>query len=140
MFEVSLPFHFELTRRIDSGYAKVQVNGVVRAEPDAVVVEFRETITPYVGMKTSQGPVQQLRVPLEQIEAVTLRRPWFRAATLTLRAHSLKTFAEYPYADGACAVFPIARADRQSTRRLIDVLAERRADAEIRRLERGNAG
>jgi hypothetical protein len=132
---LSVPFTFSFTAHQDGTVYQRTVEGVVRLDDHALVIEHVDVTQHFAPLHVERSDLHRLHVPIQEIAELSLRRPWLAKPRLELRVHSLDALSAYPYAAGARCTLPVARRDRERAQELALQLAHRLADAEIRRLE-----
>jgi hypothetical protein len=138
MTVASIPFGWARQVLTGRNLHVVRVEGLLRFEGDALVLEFRETTFDASGTFTvERGEVRRVEVPLEQVAALTLRRRFLRPSLLVLEVHTLAALEAFPYASGSRLELRIGRAERERAREVCGLLAHRVADARLRHLEAG---
>jgi hypothetical protein len=96
----------------------VRTDGVLRLEADALVVEFRETQTSLMTLREKIGAVNEVRIPLEHIESMELRRLWFGRGRLHVRTRTMTVLANVPGTSGNEVRLHVRRVDRDRAREL----------------------
>jgi hypothetical protein len=132
---LSVPFSFNFTAHENGEVFQRVVAGVVRLEMRDLVIEHAETTTYFNPIRTERSEPAQIRVALEDVAELSLRRPWFVPPRLELRVHALDALSDYPYAGGVRCTLPLARRDRSRAEELVMNVAHRLADLELKRLE-----
>jgi hypothetical protein len=84
-----------------------EVEGLLGLEDDALVLQYRvrDRAVAY------DSGVQELRVPLEGVEALDVRRRWLRSARVLLRVRDLRLLETVPGARGGTLVLRLGRGD-----------------------------
>lgn len=118
---------------------QTSTRGVVRIEGGQLVIEFRETTTDMMSLKTLDGPVREVRIPLQDVESVEIGRRWLWGGTLCIRVRKLGPVAGAPGVTGNELRLRIRRRDHDRARELCVVTSLMLAGEDIRRLE-GNGG
>jgi hypothetical protein len=135
MERVTVPFSLE-------NYAadlrsSVTVRGVVRMEPDAIVIEFRETTTSLATLSESSGGIRIARIPLDDVESVDVVRRWFRRPILRIRTRTLSALESVPGAAGNECRLPIRGRERLAAREFAVSTTLLLSGRELRRIEDG---
>lgn len=137
MERVTVPFRVGTT--VSDMTTQHSARGVVRIESSRLVVEFRETTVDLVTLKTTEGPVREVRIPMEDVESAEIGRRWPWGGTLCIRVRKLASAAGVPGAAGNELRFRVRRRDHDRARELCVATALMLAGEDIRRLE-GNGG
>lgn len=101
----------------DTYEALVNVRGVLRIEPDGLVVEYRRTERDFAS-SAREGEIQSVHVPWAEVQSITFRRKFFVGGVLVLRTRSLRALEGVPSAKGNELSLTIARADRMTASQL----------------------
>jgi hypothetical protein len=115
----------------------VELRGVLRADHDALVAEFRETKVDYNNpLQRVEGAVRTARVPWSDIQSLSYRRGWwFRPGKIVLRTRGLHALEALPNAEGNEVVLRVRRADHAVAREMVSLVELARAEARLRGLE-----
>ncbi|HEU0298672.1 MAG TPA: hypothetical protein VFR37_04440, partial [Longimicrobium sp.] len=62
----------------------VSVRGLVRTEPEGLVIEFRRTHTTFGVQEVRRGEIGTLTVPWAEIRSISFRRRWLVRGVLVL--------------------------------------------------------
>jgi hypothetical protein len=139
MERVAVPFSIGTSVRDTT--TQHSARGVVRIEHGHLVVEFRETTREMMTMKTLDGPVRAVRIPMEDVESVEVGRRWPWGGALAIRVRKLAPVAGVPGATGNELRLRIRRRDYDRARELCIATSLMLAGEDIRRLEEnGGAG
>ena len=131
---VTVPFTLE---RYGEGYrSQIVTHGVLRLEADALVIEFRETTTSLTTLAEDPGAVRELRIPLDDVEAVEAERRWW-SGRLRIRTRTLAVMQDIPGATGNECVLRVRRRDRSMAREFAVATSLMLSGLELRRLEDG---
>ena len=133
MERIAVPFSLE---RYELKSA-VTVRGVVRLEPDALVIEFRETTMSMTTLAETDGEVREFRVPIDELESVEVERRWLWSPRLRIRTRTLTALRDIPGAAGNECVLPIRRGERLRARELSVSAALLLSGRELKRIEEG---
>jgi hypothetical protein len=95
---------------------QTSTRGVVRIEGGQLVIEFRETTTDMMSLKTLDGPVREVRIPLQDVESVEIGRRWLWGGTLCIRVRKLGPVAGAPGVTGNELRLRIRRRDHDRSR------------------------
>lgn len=93
----------------------LETSGLIHGEGPDLVVEYRNKYG-----CAFYGAPQIVRVPLTQIESVSLRRGWFGSARLVVQTKSLAAVSKLPESDHGRVEFKIAKRDRQAAEKFVD--------------------
>lgn len=138
MERVSVPFSFNNFDPTGGGLTQQSVEGLVRLDAEHLVVEFRERVTDWSGMgKGGLGPVQTVRIPLDDVESLELSG-WLFWHRLVLRTHSLGALGDITWANGAQIAFGIPFRARGRARELCASTTLHLLDRTLRRLDAGD--
>lgn len=109
---------FNVTREGGDDFVSIETRGVLRAEADAIVIEYVDSATDYssVAVTPEQGPVHEVRIPLREVDSVAYGRRTLRSSMLELRCSRMAALSDVPFADGNRFTVRIARADRDRAR------------------------
>jgi hypothetical protein len=132
MENVAVPFKAD--RYGDSYTSQITTNGVLRAEHDAVVIEFRDTVVDWTTMASQAGDIHSVRIPFADVESVTVTRKWPWSPRLTIRTRTLAALAGYPIATANQCTFKVKRSDHERARELAIGVSLHLANEEMRRL------
>ena len=135
MERVAVPFSLERWA-LDLKVA-VTVRGVVRAEPDALVIEFRETTMDMGSLAETDGEVHEIRIPVDDLESVEATRRWPGRTKLRIRTRRMSALAGVPATAGNECVLPVRRRDRLRARELAVSLSLHLSGRELKRIEEG---
>ncbi len=123
---ISVPFTLsELYQGLAEG------DGILRIEPDALVLEFQVRDAIFGVLKTE---IKELRIRFEDIDTVEMRKRWW-SRSLRLRTHSLRVAAAIPGMKGGDVVIRIKRRDLLAARLAVSRLALLMSEARLRRIE-----
>jgi len=115
MEPLSVPF----TNRFwtDTYEAMVTVRGVLRTEPDGLVLEFRRSEWDFA-TERREGDIHTVHVPWGEIQSLGYRRRFLAGGTLVLRTRGLRALEGVPRAQGNEMSLAVARADRLTAREI----------------------
>jgi hypothetical protein len=127
---------FTAHRTEDTYSFSVRTDGLLRLEEEGrLIIEFREKRTNLGTGKSTTGPLQTVEVPLEQVSEIVCERAWFGfVQRLRITTRSMRALDGLSIADGNEVVIPIGRRGGDTARNLAALVANRLADAELRRL------
>lgn len=134
MEPIAVPFAYAYMRQPD--YSSLMVEGVVRTEPDGLVIEFRERMQMASSRRKADESIRTLEIPWADVQSMSVREAWwlFRPR-IVLRTRSLRALDGLPQARGSEATLPVARADRALARELAATVELALADRRIAALE-----
>jgi hypothetical protein len=128
---------FRNERYADSYTSQVTMNGVIRLEGRALAIEFRESTTNLVTLATTVGDVREMRIPLDDVESLTLSRNWPWGSRLAIRTRSLSVLRGLPHAEGNVCAFRIKRREYDRARELSEAVSLQLGSEQMRRLGEG---
>jgi hypothetical protein len=101
-----------------------EVNGLLGVERDALLLQYRvrDRAAGY------DSGVREVRVPLDGIEVVEVRRRWFRPPRVVVRVRDLRLLESVPVARGVELALEINRRDLVVARDLVSTVALRAAE------------
>lgn len=107
MESLSVPF----TNRFwtDTYEAMVTVRGVLRAEPDGLVVEFKRSEWDFSLVRKEEA-IHAVHVPWPEVQSLTFRRKLLKRGVLVLRTRSLRTLESVPAVQGNELTLSVSRA------------------------------
>jgi hypothetical protein len=116
----------------DTYEAMVTVRGVLRTEPDGLVVEFKRSELDFASAR-KEDDIHAVHVPWSEVQSLMFRRKLLGGGVLVLRTRSLRALEGVPAVQGNELTLSIARADGLTARELAAnvelALAEQRLDA-----------
>lgn len=125
--ETSVPF------AIPKAYAGwVDCQGLMRVDGEWLRLEF-ESKDPFLGV--FKTPIQNLRIPLADLQRIELKRGWF-STTLELRARSLRTWTDVPGAEASVLLLDIARRNREAAAELASVVSLRLCERDLLQMQK----
>lgn len=92
-------------------------HGMLRGDGPDLVIEYQIKDSLFGVLR---GAPKTLRLPLTQIDSVSLRKGWFGGRTLVLQAKSLAAVAAIPTAEKGCVEFKIAKCDRAAAEQFVE--------------------
>jgi hypothetical protein len=116
MEPVAVPFACSYLRPPD--YTAIAVEGVLRTEPDGLVIEFRERVQVANSGRKVDKSIRTLEIPWADVQSITVREPWLVRPRIVLRTRSLRALDGLPQARGSEVTLPVPRADRGLAREL----------------------
>lgn len=132
MEPLSVPF----TNRFwtDTYEAMVTVRGVLRTEPDGLVLEFQRSEWDFASAR-KEGAIRSVHVPWSEVQSITFRRKLLAGGVLVLRTRSLRALEGVPAVQGSEVSLAVSRADRLSAREIAANVELALAEARIAALE-----
>lgn len=115
MEPLSVPF----TNRFwtDTYEAMVTVRGVLRTEPDGLVLEFQRSEWDF-GSARKEDAIRAVHVPWSEVQSITFRRKLLAGGVLVLRTRSLRALEGVPAVQGSEVSLAVSRADRLTAREI----------------------
>jgi hypothetical protein len=124
----SLPFS-----ATSSLWDEFEVDGVIRADATALVIEYEGSWTRSEDGTRASGLTEwqstRLELAYRDIVSITLDRTWVRTSFIAVRAASAGAFNGFPLAKGTVAEIPVARRYRAEASDLVSDVAVRVAEA-----------
>jgi hypothetical protein len=127
----SLPFS-----ATSSLWEELEVDGVVRADAHALVIEYEGSWTrrrddDARGTGLTEWKAARLELAYCDIVSIAFDRTWVRTSFIALRVSSVAAFDGFPLAKGAVAEIPVARRHRAEASDLVSAVELRVADAAL---------
>lgn len=121
-------------------YTSVEARGLMRLEDDALVLEYRETVTDMAGVSYDEkrGPVRELRIPLERVRSIQARRRYFVIPVCEIEVDRLAALGSVDWADGTLLRLRIPFLKYDTARDLAATHSLAQADARLRELGEGD--
>lgn len=116
MEPLSVPFTRQSSTEAYDGM--ITVHGVVRTEPEGLVLEFRSNESYFGAKPAREGEIRTAVVPWSDVQAIEFRRRFLRGGALVLRTRSLRALDGVPGARGSEVSLSVARADQLAAREL----------------------
>ena len=143
--DASVPFHASYNRLVPGGWISARVTGLVRWQPDGLVLELRErqdrvafTDDPGEGgWSPGEGATTSTTIPLQGLTGVTLRGGRLRPPRLLIDVARLELLDPFPWAEGTRLTLALRRADRAAARELALAAEMALVDVELAHLEQG---
>jgi len=117
--------------------SSVQTDGVIRLDGDTLVIEYRETRTSMMTLRSESEDVEEIRIPLDQLESFEVGRRWPWGAKLRLRTRSLGVLQQAPGVSGNEMAVRVRRRDHDRARELSINVSLALSSRELRRLDEG---
>lgn len=132
MESLSVPF----TNRFwtDTYDATVTVRGVLRTEPDGLVLEFRRSEYDFASAR-KEDEIQSVHLPWAEIQSLTYRRRFLMGGVLRLRTRGLRALQGVPRADGSEMSLAVTRRDALAAREIAAEVELHLAEQRIAALE-----
>jgi hypothetical protein len=118
----------------DTYDATVTVRGVLRTEPDGLVLEFRRSEFDYASAR-KEDAIQSVHLPWTEIQSLAYRKRFLLGGVLHLRTRTLRALEGVPRADGSEMSLAVARRDRMAARELAAEVELHLAEQRIAALE-----
>ncbi len=125
---------FRVGTNVSDMTALVSAQGVVRVDQGCLVIEFRESTLDMNTMARREGPVREVRIPIEDVDSVEVGRRWPWGSTLQVRSRTMAPLANLPGATGNEIRVRVRRRDHDRARELCVAVALLLAGEDIRRL------
>ena len=119
----------------DSYDAQITLRGLVRTEPDGLVVEFRRSENRWGLGPSSEDQIRTVVIPWDEVQSLQYRQWWIFHASLLLQTRTLRALEGVPKAQGNEVSLPIARRDRLAARDLAATVEMALADRRLAALE-----
>jgi hypothetical protein len=129
---LSVPFTHRFWN--DTYEAMVTVRGVVRTEPEGLVLEFQRSQWDFASARREE-PIRTVHVPWAEVQSITYRRRLLAGGVLVLRTRGLRALEGVPTAQGSEVSLRIRRPDRLSARELAANVELALAEARIAALD-----
>lgn len=139
----ALPFKAATEEMDGMSYRSVAYEGLLRVEEDALVFEYRESVTEVggetgLGYSQSQSGVTEVRIPLNAIRSVERRSPWFFFPVLDIELARLGPAEDVPWAKGTRIRVRVPFSERHRARDLATDTRILQADERLRELGEGD--
>jgi hypothetical protein len=139
----ALPFKAATEDMDGMSYRSVTYEGLLRVEEDALVLEYRESVTEVggetgMGYAQSQSGVTEVRIPLDAIRAVERRTRWLFLPVLDIELARLGPAEDIPWAKGTRIRLNVPFGERHRARDLATDTRLLQADARLRELGEGD--
>lgn len=118
--------------------AVVTVRGVLRAEEDGLVVEFKRSQWDYASAR-KEDDIHTVHIPWPEVQSLTFRRKLLFGGVLVLRTRSMRPLESFPAVKGNELTVSVSRADRLTARELAANVELALAEARIAALEAPSA-
>lgn len=121
-------------------YTSIGARGLMRLEDDALVLEYRETVTDLSGESYDEkrGPVQELRIPLDRVRSIQARRRYFVIPVCEIEVDRLAALGSVDWADGTLLRLRVPFRKYDIARDLAATHSLAQADARLRELGEGD--
>ncbi|MGK7311010.1 MAG: hypothetical protein ACN0LA_02130 [Candidatus Longimicrobiales bacterium M2_2A_002] len=139
----TLPFAAGTSEMSDTAYRETRYEGLIRLEADALVLEYRESVTDVGGMTglgyaESQSGVTEVRIPLDAVRSVERRRRWLLLPVLDIELARLGPAEHVPWAKGTRIRLRIPFGERYRAAELATDIRLLQADTRLRELGEGD--
>jgi hypothetical protein len=115
----------------------VRTDGMIRLDDDVLVIEFRATRTSMMTLRSESEDVEELRIPVDQVDSFEVGRRWPWGAKLRLRTRSLGVLQQAPGVSGNEMAVRVRRRDYDRARELSINVSLALSSRELRRLDEG---
>lgn len=124
-------------------YRSVTYEGLLRLEADALILEYRESVTEVggdrgMGYSQSQSGVTEVRIPVAAVRAVERRNRWLILPVLDIELGRLGPAEDIPWARGTRIRLNVPWGDRHRARDLATDTRLLQADERLRELGEGD--
>ena len=121
---------------IGSFAAEVEVRGLIRLEPDALVLEYRNTKAMVLSFVAppNDGELHTVRIPIAAVESITVKSALFGKPKIVIEFSRLDVLPSLPWSETTRLVLPIEKRDRDRGREIAVTLQNRLADAQLKQL------
>ena len=139
----ALPFKVSTEEMDGMSYRSIAYEGLVRLEDDALVIEYRESVTEMggetgMGYSRSQSGVTEVRIPLDAVRTVERRRRWLLLTVLDIELSRLAPAEDVPWSKGTRIRLRIPFGERQRAGDLATDVRLLQADTRLRELGEGD--
>jgi hypothetical protein len=139
----ALPFKAATEEMDGMSYRSVAYEGLLRVEEDALVLEYRESVTEVggetgFGYSQSQSGVTEVRIPLDAVRSVARRTFWFIVPVLDIELARLGPTEAIPWAKGTRIRVRVPFGERHRARDVATDVQLLQADARLRELGEGD--
>lgn len=135
----STPFTASYSSFAGGVYRDATARGVMRLEADALVLEYREKVTEVsdTDYGQAQGPVREVRIPLETLRSVEVRRRFFLLPVCEVEVSRMAALEPLPWADGFRLRVRVPFRSRDHARDLASSLRLLQAERRLQELGEG---
>lgn len=123
----------------DAYDAQITLRGLVRTEPEGLVLEFRRSENRWGMGPAREDEIRTVVIPWSEVQSLNYRQWWIIRAVLVLRTRTLRALEGVPKAQGNEITLPIARRDRLAARDLAATVEMALADRRLAALESPSA-
>lgn len=134
MITAVVPFSQSFVRDRLEGMWSAKVTGLLRAEAEGLVLEWKTEEFDFQTFTRQEDPIQSVLIPWSEAQSIHFQRRLFRRGHLVLHCTSLHTLEDFPAAKGSQVVLRIARSDSALAQDLADSVELARAEDQVRRL------
>lgn len=135
----ALPFKAGTSEMSDTEYRETSYQGLARLEEDALVLEYRASVTEFggtagLGYSENRSPVSEVRIPFDAIRSVERRKRWLLLPVLDIQLARLGPADDVPWAKGTRIRLRIPFAERHRASELATDIRLLQADTRLREL------
>lgn len=139
----ALPFKAAAEEMDGVSYRSTTYEGLLRIEDDALVLEYRESVTEVggktgVGYSQSQSGVTEVRIPMAAVRTVERRKRWLILPVLDIELARLGPAEAVPWAKGTRIRLNVPWGERHRARDLATDTRLLQADERLRQLGEGD--
>lgn len=136
----AVPFTASSSSMGGDGYTSIEARGLMRLTDDALVLEYRETVTDVSGVSYDEkrGPVQELSIPLDRVRSIRARRRYFVLPVCEVEVDRLAALGSLDWADGTLLRVRVPFRKYDTARDLAATHSLAQADAHLRELGEGD--
>lgn len=139
----ALPFKVATEEMDGISYRSTTYEGLLRLEEDALVLEFRESVTEVggvtgMGYSRSQSGVTEVRIPMDAVRTVARRKRWLILPVLDIELGRLGPTEDVPWARGTRIRLQVPWGDRHRATELATDIQLLQADERLRELGEGD--
>lgn len=139
----ALPFRAGTSEMSDATYREIRYEGLIRLEADALVLEYRESVTEFgggtaSGYGQSQSGISEVRIPLEALRSVERRNRWLVLPVVDIELARLGPAGDIPWAKGTRIRLRIPFGERHRAGELATDVRLLQADTRLRELGEGD--
>ena len=135
----AIPFTAADSEMDGASYREITYEGLLRLEPEFLVLEYRESVTEVggttgMGYSRSQSEVAEVRIPMDAVRAVERRRRWLFLPVLDIELARLGPAEDIPWAKGTRIRLRIPFGERHRAGELATDVRLLQADSRLREL------
>lgn len=139
----ALPFKAATEEMDGMAYRSVTYEGLLRLEEDALVLEYRESVTEVggetgMGYSQSMSGVTEVRIPIDAVRTVEHRKRWLVLPVLDIELARLGPAEDVPWAKGTRIRLNVPFGERDRAGELATDVRLFQADERLRELGEGD--